>query len=157
MPSATNLTPAEQTREELLGRLRKRTQRIEGGPWDGVPMVTEKDIDEAFTEPLEPTSETAAEVRTPARVVVDAVCPRCSISTAIAMQIEPKVVQDPSGTEIQLVVRKKARGHQCFQEVLPVGEDAEAEGQGAFELSDIADDEPAGDEPGVDAQEGDQP
>lgn len=129
MAIASNLTPSEQVRLVLHERMKGRVQQVEGGPWDGVPVITEKDLDVAFGEALPPPSARGVEVQTPARIVVLAVCPRCHIPQQIALFVSPKLEIDDERTTLKLVAKAKSMGHTCGQQPLPLP----VEGQTALE------------------------
>jgi hypothetical protein len=80
-----------------------------------------------------------AEVRTPASVVVWAICPRCSIAQAILVTIKPELLVSDEGSELRVKAKAKGRSHLCGQLPLPVA----ADGQESLGF----DDEPADDEP----------
>lgn len=112
--------------------------------WSGVPVVTRKDLDEAlravFGQPLPPASETEAEVRTPAYVLVSAVCPRCHIAQDISVEINPELLISNDGSELRLKAKAKGRTHLCGQLPLATnGHDAQVT------LDELA---PVADEPG---------
>ncbi len=113
------------------------TKDVKGGSWDGVPVVTRKDLDEAieaaFGLPIPPPDERTAEVSTPAVVLVSAFCPRCSLPATIPVTIGPELRVDADGAEIRLKAKAKARSHTCGQLLLPVALD----GQTDFGLDDI--------------------
>lgn len=109
-------TPPRQAVVDLLRRrLEGRLQDVEGGPWDGVRVVTAKDIAEALEEPLPPASLFAAEVRTPGWVTVAAVCPRCAIPTDVSVYITAQLISEVGADEIKLKAKSKARSHVCGQ------------------------------------------
>lgn len=154
MAIAANLTPSEQTRLVLHERMKKAVQRVDGGPWDGTPVVTEKDLDLAFGQTLPPPSERGAEVSTPARVIVSAVCPNCHVSQQIALLISPKLEIDDERKTLRLVAKAKAIGHVCGQQTLPLDGAAQTE---AFELRDIVGEPDADDEDQGAGDEGELP
>lgn len=99
--------------------------------WAGVPVVTRKDLDEAiravFGYPVPAASETEAEVRTPAYVLVAAVCPRCHIAQDISVEINPELLISNDGSELRLKAKAKGRTHLCGQLPMPTnGHDAQA-------------------------------
>lgn len=130
-----NATPTEALHRSLQERLEAAFQTVEGGPWDGIEVITSKDLQDVFEEPLPPASGHGAEVMTPARVVVDAYCPRCSLPSTIALIIEPELRVDHSGATLRLVGRSKPVGHLCGQTAFAFN--GEAEDQEDFSLSDI--------------------
>lgn len=99
--------------------------KVEGGPWDGVPVLTEPVLDETiaavFDLPVPTPSENHAEVVTPATITVAALCPRCDLPTTVLLSVHPQLVVDDDGAEIQIKTKTKARSHICNQQELPVG------------------------------------
>lgn len=120
MAIASNLTPSEAVRLVLHERLKGKVQQVEGGPWDGMSVVTEKDLDVAFGEALPPPSARGAEVSTPARLVVSVICPRCHVAQQIALFVSPKLEIDDERTTLKLVAKAKSMGHTCGQQPLPL-------------------------------------
>jgi len=118
----------------LRKRLEARLQEVEGGSWDGVRVVTAKDLAEALAGDLPPASLFSAEVRTPARIAVDAVCPRCGIPSTIGVEIHPELVVDDDGAELRVKAKAKARTHLCGQTRLDEAADSD---QMSFEIGDI--------------------
>lgn len=154
-PDVTPETEAEwetrsQFRRDLLERLDEALitaeHTVEGGPEDGVRVVTHKAWIEILraTEfaPLTPIDRHYAEVVTGAIVTVWATCPRCGIPGVINLQIDPELRVDTSSAELRLKAKAKPRTHTCGQLLLPAGA---AEGQGSFELEDIVGDAGAND------------
>lgn len=134
--SAQRLALLEEVRTALMGR----AVPMEGGPLDGVEVVSEGHIREALDEvlraPLPLLDETTAEVSTPASVVVNAECPRCHIAQSLGVVITPVLTVDPDGSAIRLKVKGAGQPgshtHVCGQLPLPrAGE------PGLFELADI--------------------
>jgi hypothetical protein len=124
--------------DALEGEIAKVKQDVAApGEWDGVPVVTAKDLADVFatifgTE-LPPPDESSAEVRTPATVLVSAECPRCFIPQTIAMTVGPELRVNADGSELRLRAKAKAVSHVCGQLPLPVAD----VDQGSFALEDI--------------------
>lgn len=151
-PIAPDVTPEteqewetrNQFRRDLLDKLDEALisaeHTVEGGPEDGVKVVTHKAWIEILraTEfaPLPAIDRHYAEVVTGANVIVWATCPRCGIPGVINLQIDPELRVDTSSAELRLKAKAKPRTHTCGQLPLSVG----PEGQGSFELEDIVDD-----------------
>lgn len=102
-----------------------RAETIEGGPLDGVRVVSMGNVREAVGEvvaaQLPPVDEASAEVtagRSPARIVVWAVCPSCGIRQSLAVEITPTLDVSFNGRELKLHAKAKGRAHICGQ--LPV-------------------------------------
>ncbi len=127
--------------EALRALVEDATREVPSGEWEGVPVLTRKDLDEAiaavFGVPVPAPDETWAEVRTPATVIVSAICPKCSVPTAISVHMHPELVVDDTGAEIRVKGKSKARAHVCGQLPLPETAPAEADGQQAFDLDDL--------------------
>lgn len=107
-----------------------------GGEWDGMQVVRRKELERiiadfaaADPEPL-PTS---SEVRTPARVFVDAVCPICAIPARVMVEIHAELVVDEDGRTIKAKASTKGSSHVCGQLPLEAGEDVDQ-----MSLSDLA-------------------
>lgn len=136
----------------LTTLLKDAERKVEGGSWDGVPVVTRKDLDEAiaavFDAPLPPPSVIRVEVKTPATVVVSAECPKCHMSAVIPAVITAVLEVDDTGGELKLKAKSKKRTHVCGQATLDDAA-AAADGQMGFELDDIVQ---PGDEPAIDPE-----
>jgi hypothetical protein len=112
--------------------------------FDGVPVVTTKDleegIEEIFSATPPPMSETNAEVATGKRygsVLVHATCPRCGIVSEISVSLFATLTVDPDGSELKVSAKSKARPHTCGQLPLELnGEKIDGE-QTAFDLDGI--------------------
>lgn len=128
-------TPPRQAVVDVLRRrLTDRLQDVEGGAWDGVRVVTAKDLDEALGTELPPASEFSAEIQTPGWVTVAAVCPRCGIANSIGLDVRAELLIESGGSaELRLKGKSKARTHVCGQTTL----DAAETDQQSFDLSDI--------------------
>ena len=128
-------------REALTALLTDATRQVPSGEWEGVPVVTAKDANEAldavFGQPLPMPSETSAEVHTPAEIFVSAICPKCSLPAVIKLEVGSQlVVENTISGELKLKAKAKSRTHVCGQ--LPLPDKAEElEGQSSFDLADI--------------------
>lgn len=121
---------------------------FDGAPVLTIPALTEA-LDAVFAVPLPPPDERHAEVRTPASIVVHAICPRCDRSARSIVELSATLVVDsPSHAEIRVAAKSKARTHVCGQEELPEGPEV-AEGQTTIEALLDADDA-AGETPSED-------
>lgn len=98
----------------------ERKQSVEGGSWDGVPVLTEPAFNELLSAtlrgPIPPTNDQHAEIRTPGTVIVSAICPRCDLPTTVILTVSPELVVDDSGAEIRVKTKAKARAHVCGQQ-----------------------------------------
>jgi hypothetical protein len=136
-------------REALTTLLTDATKDVPSGEWEGVPVVTAKDANEAldavFAQRIPIPPETTAEVHTPATIYVSAICPKCSLPSTITLEVGARLmVENTVSGELQLKAKAKARTHVCGQLSLP---DRSDENQQSFELTDIV-----GDEGGDDAE-----
>lgn len=131
----------DELRKALSEVAKGSLEKVEGGPWDGVPVLTEPKLDEAiaavFDLPVPIPSDQHAEIRTPATVVVAAICPRCDLPTTIIMYVHPQLVVDDDGAEIQVKTKTKARAHVCGQQELPLGHSVDE--KDALEQTSFAD------------------
>jgi hypothetical protein len=151
-PIAPDVTPEteqewetrSQFRRDLLDTLDElliaAEHAVEGGPEDGVRVVTHKAWIEILraTEfaPLTPIDRHYAEVVTGANVIVWATCPRCGIPGVINLQIDPELRVDTSSAELRLKAKAKPRTHTCGQLTIPaLG--PEVEGQESLNLEEM--------------------
>ena len=132
-PEMTLLTPREELRSELRDRLTECMQIVSGGPWDGRKVVTEEDIEAVLTAPLDPPTVHGAEVRTPARVVVAADCPKCNLPALIKVDVTSELRVDASSSTLRVKGKSKEATHVCGQTVFG-GVDGQ---EGAWDLGDI--------------------
>jgi hypothetical protein len=130
-----NATPTEALHRHLLEQLKAKSQTVEGGPWDGISVITNADLEAVFGEDLPPATGHGAEVMTPARVVVDAYCPRCHQPSTIALLITTELRVDSSGATLRLIGKSKPASHLCGQSAL--GLNGREDGQEDFGLEDI--------------------
>jgi hypothetical protein len=100
----------------------------EGGEWDGIQVLRRAELErvvhdfaKADPDPL----ATVAEVMTPARVFVDAICPRCGIPARILVEIHTELVVSDEGSEIRAKTKSKASSHVCGQLPLEPGADSD--------------------------------
>jgi hypothetical protein len=129
--------------EDLARRVDEQAVAIEGGPLDGIRVVSMGTFTEIANEiqmtPLPPVDGFTAEVSTPATVLVAAYCPKCGVPATIPVLIDSELRVDSSGSEVRVKAKAKARLHVCGQLTL----DAVADGQLAFEIEDIVNPEDA--------------
>lgn len=151
----TEARPLPATREALrhyLARkihdgLQRNRQTVEGGRWDGVPVVTTKDIDEVldliFSEELPPPDGRSAEVKTDAIITVWAKCPDCRQYQSMGLGIYPVLTIEGPVRTLSLKAKASKVQHACGQMTAEPGPDAVGDGQiPAFELEDIVGDSP---------------
>lgn len=121
----------DELRKALSDVAKGSLEKVEGGPWDGVPVLTEPKLDEAiaavFDLPVPLPSENHAEVATPATITVAAICPRCDLPTTVLLSVHPQLVVDDDGAEIQIKTKAKPRTHVCGQQELPLGRSSDEE------------------------------
>lgn len=130
------LTPREQLRADLRSELQTAEETVESGPMEGRVIVASDEIERIFSLPLTPYSDHAAEVVTPARVVVAAACPKCGQVAEITLQIGAELRVDATGSTLRLQGKSKAASHVCGQTSLAFG-DGQTE---AFDIEDIVGD-----------------
>jgi hypothetical protein len=126
-------TPREILRDDLLEGLEAKKQKLYSGPMEGQEIVLWDDVRELFWQRMPPTSDHGAEVSTPGRVVVFAVCPRCGQSAPIALEVTPELRVDTSAGHLHLKGKSKPVTHVCGQ----LRADLRTDGQDSFELEDI--------------------
>lgn len=121
----------------LRGDLEARFEVVEGGPWDGVSVITRKQVDEAFAlfEPI-PPSQHVAEVVTPSTILVDALCPSCGLPVSASIQLHSRLTVESGHRQVTVKGKTTPVGHVCGQTVLPVGPD-EVGTEPAFDIEDI--------------------
>jgi hypothetical protein len=151
-PIAPDITPEteqewetrSQFRRDLITRLDElliaAEHTVEGGPEDGVTVVTHKAWAEVLRAiafaPLPAIDRHYAEVVTGANVTVWCVCPRCGIPAPILMHIDPELRVDTSSAELRLKAKAKPRSHLCGQLTIPAP-GPEVEGQESLNLEEM--------------------
>jgi hypothetical protein len=109
--------------EDLVARAEIEAQTIEGGPLDGILVVsmgTLKNVGSAaLAVTLPPPSEQYAEVQTPARVLVAAICPECSLPVGVSVTLTTQLLVETDGREIKVKASTKGLPHVCGQMALP--------------------------------------
>lgn len=136
--AATRAAMLNAYRDGLRALIEDATEQVTSGPWEGVPVVTRKALDEAvsaiFGAPIPMPDETWAEVHTPATVVVSLICPECELPTPSLISIRSELLVSDDGKELRPKAKGKGKTHICGQLSLPA---ETAEGQTSFELADI--------------------
>ena len=132
---AQRLAVLEAVRNEIASLLTP----IEGGALDGIQVVSKGEVDQAIAnvkaQPLPPIDSGTAEVKTPADVYVDAICPECELPTRLLIQLSAVLeTTREAGSSIKLKAKVKARGHVHHQLALDEGEETD---QQDFGLEDI--------------------
>lgn len=140
-PPEVKVAPREALRRKYRDELDSLAQDVPGGKLDGVRVVRLDDVEKVLTAPLPPLSLHGAEVTTPGRVDVTAICPQCDEKAEIAVAISTELRVEDDGATLRVKGKSKAASHVCGQESLPFGT---VKGQESFELEDIVgdDDEP---------------
>lgn len=114
---ATRTALVANLKNEFDDAVKERTQEVQGGSWDGVPVLTIPSIEEVrkavFLRPVPPPSEHQGEVITPALVLVHVVCPNCSRVNAIPVYLTPSLTITGAGSELAVKAKSKARFHMC--------------------------------------------
>ncbi len=110
-------------RQAVVRILEKRLERLlqpvdESGDFTGVYVITRRDLGEAFMAPLPPASQSAASVRTPAFIYVDAVCPVCGIAGEISLEISAVLTVEAYSRKLKLKAKASDLPHQCGQQRL---------------------------------------
>lgn len=139
---ADTLTTREALRravlDDIVARADLAATEIEGGPLDGVKVVSLGTLRDEVTKHLQvvlpPPSEQYAQVITPATITVAALCPECDLPNNIVVKLSPQLTVTNEGSELAVKAKTKARVHVCGQ--LPLSEDV-TPGQGT--LDDAAD------------------
>ena len=121
-------SPRQDVARLIASRLELRLQEVVGGEWDGIKVVTAKDLAEALAEELPPASLFSADVSTPAVITLDAVCPDCRQAVTMSTKLTVQLVQDDTGAELKIKSKSKARTHVHGQTTL-----AAAAGEGLWD------------------------
>lgn len=113
---------------DLLSRADIASTEIEGGPLDGIKVVSIGMLRDLVVEHLQvdlpPPSEKFAEVVTPAKVSVAAICPDCHLPAGIIVNLTPQLTVTNEGAELAVKAKSKARVHVCGQQSLPLEDEA---------------------------------
>lgn len=124
--------------EDLVGRAQGAATTMEGGPLDGIEVVSIGSLQEAMTAALlialPAPSDHYAEVITPAKIVVSAVCPECRLPMPIGVTLTPQLVVDIDGAELKVKATTKPSVHVCHQLPLP---DADSDQGTLFPITDL--------------------
>lgn len=136
---ADTLTSREAVRraalDDIIGRCQIAAVALEGGPLDGIEVVTmgtlRDQVTAALLIDLPPASERYAEVSTPANVTVDALCPECREPTEILVRLFPSLTVEEGVTKLAVKASSKAVNHMHGQQPLNL------EGQQDFGLADV--------------------
>lgn len=135
--TAPSMTPREHLADHLLSAILEHavTARPE---MDGTEVVTVEVINELFQRKHWPhVTDQAADVRTPAKIVVTAVCPACHQTAAITMTVNPELRVESSSSTLRLHAKAKPGSHTCGQVSAELG-NGQTE---AFDMADLVDEE----------------
>lgn len=125
------------TLEDLVTRGEIAAQTIEGGPLDGVKVLSlgtlRNLVTEALTVRLPPPSDKFAEVSTPAKITTSAMCPECNLPTTIVVDLTPQLTVDDDGAEITVKSKVAKKPHVHNQLPLPENDVDQATVVGAIE------------------------
>jgi hypothetical protein len=112
--------------DDLVARCTEAAVAIEGGPLDGIEVVSlgtlREQVAASLVDKLPAPSERYAEVRTPAHIIVSAVCPQCHIPQVIGVALAPQLVLDDDGAELKVKATTKGATHVCGQLPLDAGD-----------------------------------
>lgn len=126
--------------DDIVGRAEVEATTIEGGPLDGVKVVSMGKLRDVVVQHLRvdlpPPTDKFAEVVTPAKVSVSAICPDCRLPMAIIVNLTPQLTVTNDGAELAVKSKTKARVHVCGQADLGL----EADGQTELGLDSPIDD-----------------
>lgn len=132
----------------------QRAQTIEGGPLDGIRVVSLGHVSEAIEAvarfPLAPPDAHTAELTTPFEVVTHARCPRCGVAAPMYLRVNDELRLNEDGQTLRLTAKSKPISHVCGQ--LPITFEQAAGQEEAFDITDIVGpvdekpDSPEGDE-----------
>lgn len=149
MPPLPTDSPRYALRDHYREELTEAATKVEGGPWDGRMVVDLDRIREILDGRIPPSSDHGAEVRTPGKVVVTAVCPQCGETAEVSLGIATVLHVEEDAAALQLKGKSKKASHVCGQTSLSFPDGQET----AFELEDIvgsddSPDETPSDDPG---------
>jgi len=105
-------------------------ESVPGGEWEGMEVLRRKALEDVIHQIAEADPEpvpTSAEVRTPGRVFVDVICPRCDLPTRVLLEVSAELVVTTEGSEIKAKGRSRAQAHTCGQLALEAAGDPDQE------------------------------
>lgn len=119
MALADTLTTREALRravtDDIIARCELAAQTIEGGPLDGVLVVSmgtlRDQVSGHLMVALGAPSERHAEVKTPATIFTSALCPECDLPVEITVKLTSALAVDDDGAELGVKAKSKARVH----------------------------------------------
>lgn len=127
--------------DDIVARAEMAATVIEGGPLDGISVVSigtlRDQVTAALLVDLPPASEKYAEVITPATVAVSAVCPECREVTEIVVKLGPRLTVEGGTTELAVKAKSKPVVHMHGQLSLPAGEGQISVEEALGEIDDL--------------------
>lgn len=143
---ADNRPVAEQVLDAAQQALTARLRLADGLPLEGVAIVTARDLQEVFTSDYEADYSHFAELETPARLVVDMLCPNCQqVIPDVSAHLDAiQSRESPGGpSKVRLKLTAKTMNHVCGQQTFPRPADPEVEGQVGMDEAALDDEEAA--------------
>ena len=115
--------------DDLVGRAELAAKPIEGGPLDGIEVVSIGTLRDIVVEHLQvelpPPSDKYAEVSTPATIATSAICPECRQPTEIVVTLNPRLTVEGNSTELAIKAKSVSVPHMHGQLPLNVPEGQE--------------------------------
>lgn len=109
--------------DDLVGRADIEATPMEGGPLDGIKVVSIGKLRDLVLEHLQvelpPPTDKYAEVSTPATVATSTICPECKQPTEIVVKLHPRLTVEGNSTELAVKAKSKSVPHMHGQ--LPLG------------------------------------
>lgn len=103
--------------------LEERLIPVEGGPLDGIRVITEGNLAEALAAvEMPPIDEHAADLATPATVYLSALCHICGQRAIVDIGLESKTLVDDKRRVLSAKVDAGSVVHICGQMTLPTGD-----------------------------------
>lgn len=127
---ADNRPVAEQVMDHLQEALTARLRLADDENLEGVAIVTARDLQEVFTADYPADYSHFAELETPARLLVDILCPNCQqVIPDVSAELHAVQSRETAGgpSKIRLKLTAKTLAHVCGQAALP--KPPEVEGQ----------------------------
>ncbi len=117
------MTPREQLADVLHEKLLAASFAVTGGDLDGAQVVKVSDLGLIFMRSNWPElSVHGADVRTPARLLVEAVCPACEQVAAVVVNVDAQLTVTNAGGALKAAATTKASAHLCGQTTLELDE-----------------------------------
>lgn len=136
--TAPSMSPRESLADHLHEAILEAATTIEGGPLDGREVVELEQVNRIFLrENWPPIDFGGADVRTPARIVVEARCPKCYQTASILMTVNPILTVDQHTSTLKLKATAKPATHTCGQVSAELG--ANGAEQIVFDFEELRD------------------